>query len=107
MPPIRSLASAYCILLAISISLNGEIISPYSYYIKKKLVCITIVALFSRQPFSCFKCTKANTHSLYNICLVSINKYIFLVFSCLLVLPHPLGGNTWWYTVLLALYWAF
>ena len=78
-----------------------------SYYIRKGLVYIIIVVFFSHQPFSCFKCTKLNTCFFYNVCLVSINKYIFLVFSCLLVLPHPLGGNTWWYTVLLALYWAF
>ena len=33
---------------AISISLGGEIISPYSRYIKKGLVYITIIKLFSR-----------------------------------------------------------
>ena len=48
MPPIRSLASIYCALLAISISLNGEIMSPYSYYTKKGLVYIAIIA-----PFNC------------------------------------------------------
>ena len=47
MPFIRSLASVCCILLAISISLNGEIMSLYSYYTKKGLVYITITALFS------------------------------------------------------------
>ena len=47
MPLIRSLASIYYVLLAAFISLNGEIISPYSYYTKKGLVCITITALFS------------------------------------------------------------
>ena len=74
---IRSLVSVYYILLATSISLNSEIISPYSYCTKKGLVCITIIALFSYQPFSYFKCTKANTRSLCNMCLVSTNKYIF------------------------------
>ena len=34
-------------LLAISISLNSEIMSPYSYYIKKGLVCVAIITLFS------------------------------------------------------------
>ena len=47
MPPIRSLASMYYILLAVSISLNSEIISLYSYYVNKGLVYITIIALSS------------------------------------------------------------
>ena len=77
MPFIRSLASMRCVLLAISISLNGEIMSPYSYYTKKGLVCVAIIAFFSCQPSSYFKCTKANTCSLYNMHLVFTNKYIF------------------------------
>ena len=77
MPFIRSLASIYYTLLAISISLNSEIMSPCSHYIKKGLVCVAITALFSCQSFSYFKCTKANTRSLYNIHLVFINKYMF------------------------------
>ena len=77
MPPVRSLASIHYILLAASISLNSKIMSPYSYYTKKGLVCITIIALFGRQPSSYSKCTKANTCSLCNIYLVSTNKYIF------------------------------
>ena len=47
MPFIRFLASMRHVLLAISISLDSEIMSPYSYYTKKGLVCITIIALFS------------------------------------------------------------
>ena len=77
MPFIRSLASVYYILLATSISLNSEIMSPYSHYTKKGLVYITIIALFSYQFSSYFKCIKANTCSLYNEHLVSTNKYIF------------------------------
>ena len=77
MPFIRSLVSVCCVLLTASISLNGEIISPYSYCIKKGLVCVAIIALFSCQPFSYSKCTKANTYSLCDICLVFTNKYIF------------------------------
>ena len=77
MPPIRSLASVYYILLAVFISLNSEIMSPYSYYIKKGLVCVAIIAPFSCQPFSYSKCIKANTYSLCDMYLVSINKYIF------------------------------
>ena len=77
MPPIRSLASVRCVLLAISISLDSKIINPYSYYAKKGLVYITIIALFNCQPSFYFKCIKANTCSLCNVCLVSTNKYIF------------------------------
>ena len=75
MPPIRSLASIYYALLAASISLNSEIISPCSYYVKKGLVCIIIITSFSRQPSSYSECTKANTCSLCDVHLVSINKY--------------------------------
>ena len=77
MPFIRSLASIYYILLTISISLNSEIMSPYSYYVKKGLVYITIIVFFSCQPSSYSKCIKANTYSLCNVCLISTNKYIF------------------------------
>ena len=77
MPLIRSLASIHYTLLATSISLNSEIMSPYSYYAKKGLVYITIIALFSCQPSSYFKYIKANTYSLCNMHLVSTNKYIF------------------------------
>ena len=77
MPSIRSLASVRRTLLAISISLDSEIMSPCSRYTKKGLVCITITTPFSRQPSSYSKCTKANTRSLYNIRSVSTNKYIF------------------------------
>ena len=67
----------YYILLATSISLDGEIIYPYSYYMKKGLIYITIIASFSCQPSSYSKCIKANTYSLCNVYLVSTNKYIF------------------------------
>ena len=77
MPFIRFLISIYCILLTTSISLNGEIINPYSYYMKKGLVYITIITSFSCQPFSYSKCIKANIYSLYNIHLVFTNKYTF------------------------------
>ena len=77
MPLIRSLTSVYYILLATSISLNGKIMSPYSYYVKKGLVCVTIIAFFSCQPSSCSKCTKANTYSLCDVRLVFTNKYMF------------------------------
>ena len=95
MPPIRSLVFACYILLAISISLDSEIISPCSYYIKKKLVYIVIAAPFSHQPSFYFKYIKANIYSLYNVHLVSINKYMFLIFIILFYLPHSLGANIW------------
>ena len=76
MPFIRSLASIHYILLAISISLNSEIMSPCSHYIKKGLVCIIIVVLFSYQPSSYFKYTKLNIHLSCNIKSVLDTKYL-------------------------------
>ena len=78
MPLIRSLASKRCTLLAASISLNGEIISPYSHCTKKGLVYIIIADPSSRQPFSYIKYTKLNTCALCDIYSISLNKYMFL-----------------------------
>ena len=61
MPPIRSSTSECRTLLTTSISLDGEIMSPYSCYAKKGLVYIIITAPFSRQSSSYLECTKANT----------------------------------------------
>ena len=94
MPPIRSSATAYCVLLAASISLNSEIMSPYSCYVKKGLVYIIITALFSCQPSSYLKYIKVNTCFSYNICLVSNNKYIFILLSDIHNLSQLLSGNT-------------
>jgi hypothetical protein len=47
MPSIRSLVFKRYTLLVISISLNREIISPYSHCTKKGLVYITITAFSS------------------------------------------------------------
>ena len=47
MPPIRSSVFKRRALLTTSISLDGEIISPYSYYTKKGLVYIVIIKPFS------------------------------------------------------------
>ena len=60
MPFIRSLASIYYALLAISISLNSKIMSPYSYYAKKGLIYITIINPFNYQPSFYLEYTKAN-----------------------------------------------
>jgi hypothetical protein len=61
MPPIRFTTFEYYILLTILISLNREIISPYSCYIKKGLVYITLIFPFRYQSFSYLECTKVNT----------------------------------------------
>ena len=78
MPAVRSLVSKYCTLLRSSIACNSEIISPCSYYMNKGLVYIAIINPFSYQPSSYSKCTKLNTYALYDVHLVSLNKYIFL-----------------------------
>ena len=69
-------------LLTISISLNKEIISPYSCYIKKGLIYIIIISPFNRQPSLCSEYTKANIYLLYNMRSVPLNKnfyyYIYL-----------------------------
>jgi hypothetical protein len=44
MPSIKFTAFKHRALLAILISLNGGIISPYSCYIKKGLVCIALTS---------------------------------------------------------------
>ena len=80
MPFIRLSTSKRYTLLATSISLNGEIISPYSRYIKKGLVYIIIIDFSGRQPSSYTKCTKLNTYTSCNMRLVSLNKYIFSVY---------------------------
>ena len=77
---IRSFTSKRRALLSISIFFNGEIISLYSSCAKKGLVYIAIIFPFSRQPSSYLKCTKANTHSIYDVRSVPLNKYIFLCY---------------------------
>ena len=81
MPPIRSFISKRCVFLAVSISLNKEIISSCSRYTKKGLVCITIADFFNYQPSFYAECTKSNTCILCNIRLVSLNKYTFLYYA--------------------------
>ena len=81
MPTVRLTAFEYYTLLTSSIALDGEIISPCSYYIKKGLVCVMITEPSSHQPSSCSKCTKSNTYVLYDVRSVSFNKCIF--FTCL------------------------
>ena len=76
MPPIRSLASACCTYIVLVILLLNEIMPIYSRYIKKKLVYIAIIALFSHQPSFYIKCTKLNIYLSCNVKLVSNIKYL-------------------------------
>ena len=46
-PVVRLIISEYYTLFTSSIALNGKIISPYSYYIKKGLVCVAIADPFN------------------------------------------------------------
>ena len=78
MPAVRLTVSKYCTLFTSSITLNGEIMSPCSYYLKKGLVYIIIINLSSYQSSFYSKCIKLNTCISYNIRSVPFNKYIFL-----------------------------
>jgi hypothetical protein len=77
MPSIRSIAFKYYIYTIILILLFSKIMPTYSYYIKKGLVYIIIIALFSYQPSSYFKYTKLNIYLSCNIRSISKNKYIY------------------------------
>ena len=77
--PIRSTASRRhnkLILLILSIS---KVMPSYSYYIKKRLLCIVIASPFSYQPLSCTKYITTNMRSSYNIYLVFNAKYKRLI----------------------------
>ena len=80
MPAVKLIAFKYYTLLISSIAFDGEIISPCSCCAKKGLVCIIIADLSSHQPSFYFKYTKLNTCVLYNMRLVSFNKYIFFIY---------------------------
>ena len=67
MPFIRFFTSKRCTLFTASISFNGEIISPYSRYIKKGLVCVIIISPFSSKLFSILSILKP-TLAYYAIC---------------------------------------
>ena len=75
-PLIRSTALKRRTLFTISISLDKEIISLCPCYTKKGLLYIIIAASFNCQPYFYSKYTEANAYLLYNIYLVSVNKYI-------------------------------
>ena len=82
MPSVRFLASkrlVYYFKLVAVILLLSKIMPTCLYYIENGLVYIAIIALFSRQPSFCAKCTKLNIHSSCNIRLVPNTKYAFLM----------------------------
>ena len=51
-----------------------------SYYIKRRLLCIIIIALSSRQFSFYTKCTYANMRASYDIYLISNAEYIFFIY---------------------------
>ena len=79
MPFVRSSASKRCTCVVAVIFLTSEIMPSYSHCTKKKLVYVIIIAPFSCQPSSYFKCTKSNIYLSCNIQSVFNTKYIFLV----------------------------
>ena len=76
MPFIRSLVSKCYTYIVSVILLLSKIMPLYSYCTKKKLVYIIIITPFSRQPFSCVKCTRLNIYLSYNIRSVFNIKYL-------------------------------
>ena len=76
MPPIRSSASKHRAYIVAVILLLNEIMPICSCCAEKKLVCVIIAALFSRQPFSYIKYTKLNIYSSCNVRLVLDAKYL-------------------------------
>ena len=67
MPPVRSLASKYYTRVVALILLLSEIMPFCSCCIVNGLVYITIIAPFSHQPSSYFKCMKLNMRLTYNV----------------------------------------
>ena len=94
MPPIRSLASKRHTYIVAIILLLGKIMPSYSHCEEKKLVYITIIAPFSRQPSFYIKYTKLNIYLSYNIKLVFNTKYIFIFLYNIYSLSQLLGKNT-------------
>ena len=79
MPFIRFLVSKRCAYTVAVILLLGEIMPSYSCCNEKKLVYIVIMAPSSRQPSSCFKCTKSNMHLSCNIRSVSDAECLYFM----------------------------
>ncbi len=83
-PSVASIHRVILIALILSIS---KVMPSCSYYIKKGLVYIAIVALSSHQPLFYAKCIKANMRLSYNIYSISGTKYIHysILFNCLVL----------------------
>ena len=94
MPPIRSLASKYCVYTIVVILSLSEIIPSYSYYKEKKLVYIIIITPSSHQPSFYFKYIKLNIRLSCNIKSVSNAKYIFISLYNIYNLSQLLNKNT-------------
>ena len=86
MPSVRSLTSKHYTCIVAVILLLSEIMPIYSRCTEKKLVCIIIIALFSRQPSSYSKCTKLNIYLSCDIKSVFDIKCIFR-FPCNIYSP--------------------
>ena len=95
MPPIKSLAFERRAYIIAVIFLLGEILPSYSCCDEKKLVYITIIALFGRQPSFYIKYTKLNIRLSYNVRSVSNTKYIFIFLYNIYSLSQLLDKNTW------------
>ena len=80
MPFIRSLASKRYAYTIASIILLSGLMSFYSYYTEKGLVCVVIINSFTHQPSSCSECIKLNIYLSCDICSVSNAKYTFYAY---------------------------
>ena len=94
MLPVRSSVSKRCAYVVVVIFLLGEIMSSYSHYKEKKLVCVVIIAPFSRQLSSYIKYTKSNIHLSCNIKSISNTEYIFRFLYNIHSPSHLQGRNT-------------
>ena len=94
MPPVRFLASKHHIYIVAVIFSLGEIMPIYSYYAKKKLVYVVIIAPSSHQPFFCSKYTKSNIYLFCDVRSVFNTKYIFKSLYNIYSLSQLLSRNT-------------
>ena len=80
MPFIKSFTSKCRVKLISTIILLGKIMPSCSCYIKRRLLYIAIIALFSRQPSFCTKCIYANMRTSYNVYLIFNAEYMFFIY---------------------------
>ena len=84
MPLVKSLASKRRAYIVTIILLFSEIMSTYSRYVLKGLVCVAIIAPLGRQPFFYIKYTKLNIRLSCNIRLVFNAECAFLIYFYIL-----------------------